>query len=646
MAASQLPAKGLDRGRRRGVWSRRRRVTAPGGSSWGRRARILPIVIATTLLTVLGSSVAASADHTPRPTTTAKWQQAMERLHVPGRGCFTSSFPAVQWRKTPCEAAPDRPYPPRRGHRPQTVGNGNDFAAEVAGLMSAATGSFDGVSAGATETGQRNGSGPQVANTFSLQLNVKPFTSAACSGSGNPGGCQGWEQFVYSTTSNSVFIQFWLLKFNAPCPSGWNTFSFPMSTDIYCFRNSSASAWPGSALTASDLSNVTLTGSAAAGGNDAVVMTTGSGQATATNADSLLSLASGWKGVEFAVVGDCCSTEANFSSGTTLRVRTTVHNGTKLAPACKVEGFTGETNNLNLSDTPAIGTQGSPTIVSSQTSSAGSAASCASADGLGDTHLTTFRNLLYDFQSSGDFELATTSPRFIVQTRQVSGAPSWPNAAINRAVATRVGKSTVAVCLAPTRVIINKKKVNLANGVQRNLPDGGDVTRYGNLYLIRSASGNSVQAVVNPGNPSWMDVSVGLDSWPNVTPHGLLANAGTNVSAIQSSGGTVLTAPFTFSRLYGLYSKSWRLPASQSLLSVCGGKVVNGDPKQLMYAGNLPPERAAAARAICLRLGLKAPGLLDACTVDVAVFGSKIATQVYRRIPANVTWGKIKPPAG
>jgi hypothetical protein len=69
------------------------------------------------------------------------------------------------------------------------VGNGTDYAARVTGLMSSATGSFDSVSGVTSETGQVNGSGPQVANTFSLQLNTNQFTTSMCSGALNPTIC-------------------------------------------------------------------------------------------------------------------------------------------------------------------------------------------------------------------------------------------------------------------------------------------------------------------------------------------------------------------------------------------------------------------------------------------------------------------------
>ena len=601
------------------------------------------MLVIASLLTVLGTSVGNAAVRAPQAVGTGKWQQAMEQLRVPGKGCFTASYPAIEWLAAPCKVAPRHPYPPAPGHRPQTVGKNNDYSAQVSGLISSATGLFNSVTPGATESGQQNGSGPAVANTFSLQLNVAPFTTTECSGSANPGSCLGWEQFLYSTTFNQVLIQYWLLSYNATCPSGWAT--TPQAPGD-CFINSSGSSLPGSALTVAGLTGANLTGSATTGGNDTVVMTTAAGQATATGADDLLGLSQKWNTVEFAILGDCCGTRANFSAGTNVDVKTVVHNGTRTAPTCVLEGFSGETNNLNLAGTPALGIQPSPTMVSDQTFSPGTA-SCAKASGIGDTHLTTFQDLLYDFQASGDFELATTGPGFVVQARQVSGAPTWPNAAVNQAVATRVGTSDVAVCTAPTRLVVNNRITNLANGKQLNLPDGGDVSLSGgNTYLIRGANGDSVRAQVNPGNPTWINVAVGLNRWP-VTESGLLANAGTNVNAIESRGGTVLTAPFAFNEFYGFYGNSWRVPANQSLLSPCGRKVVSGDPRTLFYASNLPPTLAKPARVICLEAGVRVAPLLDACTVDVVMLGNKAAAKAYLSEPANVTLGEITlPPFG
>jgi hypothetical protein len=323
-----------------------------------------------------------------------------------------------------------------------------------------------------------------------------------------------------------------------------------------------------------------------------------------------------------------------------------------MAPTCVIEGFTGETNNLNLASTPAIGIGPAPSMVSQQTSSPGSPG-CSAADGTGDTHLITFRNLLYDFQASGDFVDATTGPNFVVEARQESGAPSWPNAAVNSGVATHIGKTNVAVCLAPpnpaggplSELFINHKIVNLPAGAQANLADGGDVSldATGRVYLIRGANGDSVRAQVISANPDYIDVSVGLGRWPE-TVHGLLANAGTDVTALAARDGTVFHAPFIFGPFYQQYGDSWRVPTSNdTLLSDCG-QVASGDPTNLMYANNLTPDQAEAAKAVCERTGVKAPALLDACTVDVAVLGTQAAAQIYLTLPANLTLGQITLP--
>lgn len=616
----------------------------------GRGLIVVGVIVAAGSLAAVGSPLGAAASSTPRPRQLQMWRGAIERLGLPGKGCFTASFPRVEWQRTLCKAAPKHPYPPRPGLHAQTVGNGVDYSAEVSGLLTSATGTFDSVSGGATETGQQNGSGPQVPNTFSLQLNTKPFTTPVCAGSPNP-GCLGWQQFIYSTTFNEVFMQYWLLTYNTTCPFGWNTFMFPMSTDIYCWKNSAGGSLSGGPLTVAGLTGTQLTGSASAA-TDAVVMTTGSGSASASASDNVLRLSNDWKGVEFALVGDCCGTQANFSGGTTINVRTTTHSGTKSAPTCVLEGFTGETNNLNLAAHPAIGTQAHPTIISTQTSAPGFP-SCAAAAGIGDTHLTTFRNLLYDFQASGDFELATTGPRFIVQARQVSGAPTWPNAAVNEAVATHIGKNNVAICPgrsaagAPPsgRLVVNKKTVRLLSGHLLSLRGGGTVSLDGNVYLIRGVNGDSVQAVINSGHPNWIDVSVGLGRWPE-SIRGLLANAHNNPRAIESRGGVILTAPFHFNRFYHVYGDSWRVPARQSLLTVCGGKVASGDPRNLMYSSNINPKLAARARSVCLQFGVSdaSPAELDACTVDVAVLGTEQAALAYAGVPTKVIFGKITKP--
>jgi hypothetical protein len=545
------------------------------------------------------------------------WVKAMEKLRVPARGCFRSAFPSVKWIKAACVTPKRVPFP-ARPPRPFTVGNGTDFSGQITpgfgGLENAAEGSFD----SSTATSE---SGGGVANKYSLQLSTNTFTTSLCTG--HP-GCQGWEQFIYSSkTIGGVLIQFWLLNFGASCPAGWN------SSSGSCFMNSLGTTIAAQPIT--NLTNLRLVGDTTSG-NDTVRLFAGGTTpiAVASSTGSPLGLAAGWTGVEFAIVGDCCFAQANFSPnpGSTLTVRTTIHYGTTHAPTCASGGFTGETNNLTLVGTPNQTTGAAPAIVSVQSNAPGTTGSCKAADGIGDTHLTTFNGLLYDFQAAGDFTLAQRGPQFVVQTRQVSGAPTWPNASVNSAVGTRMGSTRVAVCL-PNRVQVNGRPTTVSQSTPLRLPGGVDISRTGNVYLIRGPEGDSVRAQVNNG---WIDVKVGLGGWPS-TVRGLLANANDNVSQLATSGGTVLTVPMSFKELYFRYGNSWRVKGASLL---CGKRVVSSNPTQPFYVKNLPPDVAKRARATCLNAGVRRGPLLDACTLDVAVTGNPDAAKAYVGAPAPV----------
>src|ERR1700722_15906993 len=165
-------------------------------------------------------------------------------------------------------------------------------------------------------------------------------------------------------------MQYWLIHYDATCPSGWYTYSED------CYTNSNAANV--STLTASQLASLQLTASAKSGGNDGVSLAVGSGTATSvTNSDSEVHLASYWNTTEWGVYGDGDGTEAYFGSGTTLEAQTALTATSSAAPSCVSEGFTGETNNLTRTSTPALGTQSSPTMASTQTDGTASTASCA-----------------------------------------------------------------------------------------------------------------------------------------------------------------------------------------------------------------------------------------------------------------------------
>jgi hypothetical protein len=319
-------------------------------------------------------------------------------------------------------------------------------------LITTATGSVGGVTGVTSISSATSATGSPVPGAYNLQVNTNPFASTACAGSPNA-GCQGWEQFVFINdgSAGQAFIQYWLLQYNTTCPSGWIQFTFSGFPDIYCYRNAPNSVpTPNQPIT--NLAQMSLSGTVTAAA-DSVTFTSGT-NAYSANGDNAVNAAAGWNATGFGIFGYCCGSEADFNAGSTIVPRTQIIYGGVAAPSCLADGFTGETNNLNFGAAPAASAPG-PAVLSTQSTTGGAVASCANATSVGDTHLTTFGGLLYDFQASGDFILAEIDPEFLVQARQVSGAPSWPNASVNHGVGMRLDGTEVAICLKPElRVVV------------------------------------------------------------------------------------------------------------------------------------------------------------------------------------------------
>ncbi|MGX8008701.1 hypothetical protein ACVDG8_006555 [Mesorhizobium sp. ORM8.1] len=560
-----------------------------------------------------------------------EWQNAMSQVPVPKKGCFKSTYPSLEWQEVPCGQPSKFQNPPASGLKPNVVGNGNDISAVVSGAkISQAIGSFDSVTpATVTETGPWGGNANK-ANAFTLQINSQFFSTPACN---SHAGCIGWEQFIYSQNQCSgpcVFMEYWLINYGPTCPSAtWN-----QSGNSCWFNSASTSA---AAVTAKQLQGTTLKGTAS-NTTDTVVLTSPGGTATATAADSVVSLAAQWTTAEFNIFGDCCSSQANFGAGTTAVTRIRVINGGTAAPTCSAQGFTAETNNLSFGPgAPATSAPG-PALIFNASSAGGAPSNCGAATGVGDTHLTTFSGLLYDFQASGDFVLADAGPEFVVQSRQVSGAPTWPNAAVNSAVAAQLGKTTVAICARPKRLVVDGRTVK-PRGRGLALADGAQVTWAGNTYIIRNGRGDSVVATLN--SPNYIDVTVGLGQWPEKV-EGLLANPKNDVSLLATREGRILKTPFAFEEIYHPYAESWRVDPNASLLSVCGREVKTGIPDKPFYAKDLNREQTKLAQAICARAGVEKGPLLDACVLDVAVIGKAGAAKIHAKTLAPTATAVIQ----
>ena len=577
------------------------------------------------------------------------WLKAMQRLPRPPEGCYASSFPNVEWKTIPCGTPPAYPpVPSMRIGSPFLVGGGtNDYAANVTGTISAVEGTFPGAPATLTESGPVANSGPSFSDTYMLQINSNRFSGSACAGSPNP-NCQGWQQFVYENSTEPgkaqqrVYIAYWLYNYNASCPSGgWQFFQFGGDPNSHCWQPTlTASLLAG--IPVSKLGSVVFSAAASASG-DQVTISDGTNIVTKTGVNAL-GLAAVWTDAEFNIVGDGGNSsggaQASFGANTTLVVKTTVHNGTRNKPSSRLESFEAETNNLTLVGTPALATQPAPSIEFTQSNVPGSPAACQAAAGVGETHLTTFAGLLYDFQAAGDFILAETGRDFVVQTRQVSAAPSWPNASMNRAIGVRMGEARIAFCADPATVKIDGKVVEIDEGKPARFSGGIEVLRNGSAYVVAELLGNSVRAAINA---KYIDVSVGLCRWPSPA-RGLLANANANnnVNQLETRTGVVLSNPFSFKTLYHAYADSWRVPAKDLVLIDCGDATAVTPPTKAFYANDLPREVLRRALAVCAAAGIKNDALFGACALDVAVLGSKDAANVFVNARTPLAVGKLK----
>jgi hypothetical protein len=571
-----------------------------------------------------------------------EWRNAITTKPQPKKGCFTAKFPSLEWQEIPCVNGPKYPMPPRSGIVPETVGNGDDIAAQApSGIISSAIGSFDTLTNVTSESGPIGNAGASLPDTYTLQINTDFFPTTVCSASPNPGGCNGWEQFVFENnpSAHRAFIQYWLINFDTTCPANFQP--FPVGgghTDCVQLTNLSG-AVPTPPVPVTNLGQVTLTGAASAGA-DSITMTIG-GTAFSRVGDNSVNASSGWRIAEFNIFGDGGNNKgggtATFNNNASLVTRIRINSGSNAAPICVAQGFTGEKNNLSFGPSAPVGSQPGPALIFTESTAGGAPANCAASTSVGDTHLTTLSGLLYDFQATGDFELLETKSGFVVQNRQVSGAPNWPNASVNSAIAAQLGKTKVAVCLAPQRVVVDGKPLPLRQGQVELLTDGTQISFRGNSYLLRGASGDWVKANVNT---NYIDVSVGLGRWP-IEAQGLLVNAKSDPNQVATREGTVLNIPFSFEEFYHRYGESWRVKPAESMLNVCGEAKESGLPAKPFYAKDLDPQIAKRVEAICREAGVKGP-LLDACMIDVAFTGKESAARIHARTRQPVAVGVIK----
>lgn len=270
--------------------------------------------------------------------------------------------------------------------------------------------------------------------------------------------------------------------------------------------------------------------------------------------------------------------------------------------------------------------------------------SCTPGSTTGEPHITTLDGLYYDFQAAGDFLLTENGPSFIVQVRQ-RWTPNRPNVAFNKAVAMQMGKTRVAVFLDPTRLVVDGSLLALADGKTISLPDVS-VTRNANVYVIkhigmetvRVEAVDSVWVTILGGH--FLDVSVSLNYAANGKMRGLLGNGNGNMQDDFVTRDGPLAQPASFEDFYRRYAPNMSIKPDQSLFGEKRGIHAGREsrvavtpvfeaPKQPYTVKNLAPREYKSARAACVKAGVSAEPLLDACTLDVAVLRSPKVAKRY-----------------
>jgi hypothetical protein len=344
------------------------------------RSRIR-IAVATSLLSIaaLPSLLAAQSSDSATAEAQARqaWRETMHHVDTYDIGCFHASYPSTQWEKVECGAAPAyrSALPTFTGGEPTVAGNWFDYVAQAptGHLLSSALGSFPkitGVTSEKTVNVEFNGGfsdGLTGPNEYTLQVNTNFANTAACDGFTY---CFAWQQYVVSTGGpTQVFIEYWLINYGVHdgnkdiCPSGFEdvgqSFLFGGQGDMCVQNSASTTIYQKGPIPITSLASLQLSGSAQANGTDRATATYNGEAFVATVKDSWTDIASGWTQAEFNVVGDGGGARSDFNPGSAVTVKIALMDGSTSTPTCvppaKMEGTTGETNNLTPRKCTAAG---------------------------------------------------------------------------------------------------------------------------------------------------------------------------------------------------------------------------------------------------------------------------------------------------
>jgi hypothetical protein len=244
----------------------------------------------------------------------------------------------------------------------------------------------------------------------------------------------------------------------------------------------------------------------------------------------------------------------------------------------------------------------------------------------GDPHLITWDGLSYDFQSVGEFVLASTGDaQFEVQVRQ-SPFRNSQTVSVNTGVALSVDGDRVSVVREQTgerRIVlyVNDSQLDITSDIESTLPQGGIIEFSGNVVGITWPDRAEPDVYISLN--SAMDVTLVNNESLDYT--GLLGNKdGIAANDVQLPSGVELAIPLNIAQLYGEYADSWRVTPDTSLFTYEDGQSPDSFadrdfPRFIDSIENYSEAAQALARQACESVSDQSLAALEACMYDVLV---------------------------
>ena len=522
-------------------------------------------------LALLPTIQAAASSPSTQFANWAAWKGYISKTPTPQAGCFSATYPSTVWRSVTCAAAPHIPLQPPK---PSTAGNGNDWVANSGStIIGSSTGSFSSVTGLTSETdsqGSLKCGAAGGANCFGLQDNSQFFpTDTLYTGNKQT---TGWEQFVAINNDGGqtdVFIQYWLLNYGPSCPSTGPPGGSPWySYYPDCYANSPATEDP-SYEPATNLAKLTLEGFANVKSMDEdLYCINGGGCYSVSITDQVVDLYKNWQYSEFNVFGFCCGSQANFNSGTSITVVNTLQDqsGNAIPPTCVINGWTGETNNLNLGS--CSGNSNGQMVFTESNGAAAFTYSLSNSGGITVTQGSSGSNTITATLKSGSTQSVTLSCPSGLPTgascsfNPASGSPTFSSTlTISTSSSTPTGTYTITVngspaATAPTSFLLTVNPSSGSGGVTMTVSYsivGGGIPTAPVFHYVLNGAPESVTLTMSPNA-----VSVDSGSAWSVTPNPLTGSSSSQrwYSTQKLSGtASATTLVFTFQHQYYLTMK-------------------------------------------------------------------------------------------